>query len=113
MNWAVYLLFLPMTLMGAFAGYFFKKASARIGGLKEMLTNPYLYAGGFLYLIAALLNIYVLRILPYSLTMPLTAITYIWTMLVSYFLLGEKIGARKLGGVAMILAGVCMLMLAV
>ncbi|MEI3328235.1 MAG: EamA family transporter [Coprococcus sp.] len=61
--------------------------------------------GGGLYLISALLNIFVLRYLDYSVVLPLTSITYVWTMIISYLILKESITKRKIAGVALILVG--------
>lgn len=70
-----------------------------------MLKNINLYIGGGLYLISALLNIFVLRYLDYSVVLPLTSITYVWTMIISYLILKESITKRKIAGVALILVG--------
>jgi drug/metabolite transporter (DMT)-like permease len=93
-----------MTALGAFAGLFLKRASNNLN-IKELLLNYNLYIGGFLYLSAAVLNIYVLKYLDYSLVLPLTSITYIWTMLISYFILKEKISPKKILGVICIILG--------
>ena len=92
-----------MTILGSFAGYFFKKASNK--KIKEMLSNINIYLGAGLYLIAAILNIIVLRTLDYSFVLPFTAMTYIWTMVVSYLFLKEKINAKKVIGVLLIISG--------
>lgn len=93
-----------MTIMGSFGGFFFKKVSAdfKIPGI---LLNKNLYIGGILYVGGALLNIYVLKFLDYSMVLPLTSLTYIWTMIVSYTLLGEKITPKKMAGVTLIVIG--------
>jgi drug/metabolite transporter (DMT)-like permease len=93
-----------MTVMGAFAGLYLKKASGS-SGIKNMILNINLYLGGGLYFFSALLNIYILKYLDYSVVLPLTAITYIWTMIISYFVLHEKISIRKVIGITIILAG--------
>ncbi len=93
-----------MTLLGASASLFLKKASGS-EGIFGLIKNVNFYAGGILYLLAALLNIYILKFLDYSVVLPLTSFTYIWTMALSYFVLKEKITGRKLVGVALILAG--------
>lgn len=99
-----YIVLIIMTLIGSFASYFFKKASGTSNFIM-MLRNINLYLGGFLYLFSAILNIYVLRYLDYSVVLPLTSITYIWTMFLSYKLLNEKISKNKLIGVFMIFTG--------
>ena len=58
-----------------------------------------------IYVTAALLNIYVLKYLEYSTVLPLTAITYIWTMIISYKILKENITNKKKIGVILIILG--------
>lgn len=100
----LYACLLVMTFMGAVASLFLKRASSS-DGLKKLIFNPNLYAGGFLYLGSAILNIWVLRYLDYSVVLPLTSLTYIWTMVLSYLVLKEKISGKKMAGVALILLG--------
>lgn len=99
-----YLLLVLMTLSGAIAFLFLEKASGS-EKIIYMLKNINLYIGGGLYLISALLNIFVLRYLDYSVVLPLTSITYVWTMIISYLILKESITKRKIAGVALILVG--------
>ena len=89
---------------GSVASLFLKKASGT-EGLLALIKNPYLYIGGDLYLFSAVLNIWILRVLEYSVVLPLTSLTYIWTMVLSYFILKEKITKKKIGGVILILIG--------
>jgi drug/metabolite transporter (DMT)-like permease len=99
-----------MTALGAFAGLCLKKVSST-NGIFGMLKNIYLYLGAFLYIIAAVLNIIVLKYYNYSLVLPLTSITYIWTMLVSYIFLKEKITKNKIIGVLLICVGAVLLVI--
>ena len=99
-----YAILVFMTLCGAVASLFFKRASGTEDILK-MFLNINLYIGGGLYLISAVLNVYILRYLDYSVVLPLTSITYIWTMVLSYMILKEKITMKKMAGVALILVG--------
>lgn len=105
-----WILVLPMTVLGSFAGYLFKRASGS-GDLRALLGNKRLYAGAALYVLAALLNVYVLRYLEYSLVLPLTSLTYVWTMLLSRRLLGEEIKRRQWIGTACIVLGAVLLVL--
>lgn len=100
----LYMSLLVMTLMGAVAALFLKKAAGS-EGFKAIIINPYLYFGGTLYLLSAVLNIWLLRRLDYSVVLPLTSVTYIWTMILSYLVLKERITARKVAGVILILIG--------
>lgn len=99
-----FILLLIMTFLGSAASLFLKKASG-FEGIIGMLKNVNLYIGGGLYLASAVLNIVVLRYLDYSVVLPLTSITYIWTMLLSYGVLKEKITKKKIGGVCLIIIG--------
>ena len=95
---------LSMTFMGAAASIFFKSASGSEGFIK-MFLNVHLYIGGILYLAAAAVNILVLRYLDYSVVLPVSSITYIWTMLLSYIILKETITKKKVLGVLCIVIG--------
>ena len=101
-------LLLVMTMLGAVAALFLKRASG-FATLKALLLNGNLYLGGGLYFLSALLNIFVLRYLDYSTVLPLTSITYIWTMLLSRVILKERVGGRKLAGLAAILLGAALI----
>ena len=106
-----YLLLIAMTLMGAFGAYFLKRASGA-DGLMKLLRTPAFYLGGGLYGLSAILNILLLRILPYSVVLPLTSLTYIWTAIIGWKLLNEKITRRMVTGIACIIAGVLLLVTA-
>ena len=99
-----YIVLLVMTMLGAVASLFLKKASGS-NSLIDMLKNINLYIGGFLYVSSAVLNIWLLKILDYSVILPLTSLTYIWTMIISYFILKEKITVKKVLGICLILIG--------
>lgn len=99
-----FIILIFMTLCGAVASLFLKRASGTEGILK-MFLNIYLYIGGGMYLVSAVLNVYILRYLDYSVVLPLTSITYIWTMVLSYMILKEKITIKKITGVILILIG--------
>ncbi|GAM14282.1 predicted permease [Mesobacillus selenatarsenatis SF-1] len=64
-----------------------------------------------MYLTAAIINIYVLKLLPYTVVFPLTSITYIWTLIISSKWLDEKVTKKKMIGVLSILLGAYLLVL--
>lgn len=99
-----YICLIIMTLIGAVASLFLKKASGA-DGIRAIITNINLYIGGLLYLTSAIMNIWVLKYLDYSVVLPLTSFTYIWTMVLSYIILKENITKKKIGGVVAILIG--------
>lgn len=110
-NIFLYTLLILMTILGAFGGYFFKKATEKIKSFKTLLFCRELYFGGTLYFISALLNIFLLKYLSYSLVLPLTAITYVWTLIISYRFLNEKINKNKKIGVFLIVVGAILISL--
>ena len=99
-----------MTYIGSVASFYLKKSSNKFS-IKNLFTNKYLYMGGFLYLICAFLNVYILKYLDYSVVLPLTSITYIWTLAISNKLLNEKITIKKAFGIIMIFIGSVVLFL--
>lgn len=105
----IYLLVLPMTFLGASGAFFFKKASAKVTGLISLLFCREFYIGELFYVSGALINILLLRYVQYSILYPMTATVYIWTAVLSYRLLGEKITKRGLFGIAVICVGVVFL----
>ena len=98
-----------MTLIGALGAFFLKAGMDQVNGLASVFRNPRIYLGGTFYLIGALLNILLLRHLPYSVLYPMTAVTYVWSMLLSAAFLGESLTRRKLIGVAAVVLGVAIL----
>jgi drug/metabolite transporter (DMT)-like permease len=98
--------FAPMEKhLNSFASFFLKK-STNGGTVLSIIKNKYLYIGGFLYVIAALFNIWLLQKMSYFVVVPLGSICYIWTMIIAGIFLKEKIGMGKIIGVLLILSGV-------
>lgn len=100
-----------MTVSGTFGAFFFKTAIKREDGFSpiRLLLNTRLYFGVAFYLLGAVLNIVLLRYMDYSILYPTTALTYIWTIIFSYFALGEKITKNKIFAILFILTGVLVL----
>lgn len=96
-----------MTLVSSFASLFLKKAAAADNKVK-ILISPYFYLGGIMYVGAACVNIWLLKVLPYAVALPVGSLTYVWTMFISNRLLGEKITARKILGMVVIFIGVAL-----
>lgn len=101
----IYLIFPIMTFLGALGGFFFKKGAERIDNFLSLILNWQIYVGGIFYVIAALLNILALKYLPYSIVLPLTAMTYIWTMIIAKLAFNEKITFNKIIGTMLIIIG--------
>lgn len=99
-----------MTFLGALASVFLKKGSST-ANLQKIIFSYNIYIGGILYVICALLNIGVLKYLPYSIVLPLTSITYIWTLILASIFFKEKIKKRKLFGTCLIIFGTILLII--
>jgi drug/metabolite transporter (DMT)-like permease len=102
-----YALVLISSLAAAFASYFLKIASGS-GKIPAILKNRHLYFGGALYTASAFISIALLKRMPFSVLLPLGGMCYVWTILISRRFLGERIGARKIAGVALIIAGIAL-----
>lgn len=105
-----YLLLAVMTLFNSAGAIFLKKASGS-ESILALIKNKNIYLGVVLYLSGMAINIYLLKIMEYSLVMPLGSLTYIWTLILSKTFLGESITKRKIIGIAGIMAGVAILSL--
>jgi len=105
-----YIILIIMTLIASFASFFLKK-STNGGTVISIIKNKFLYIGGFLYVIAALFNIWLLQKMSYFIVVPLGSICYIWTMVIAGVFLKEKIGIGKILGISLIISGVIFLVL--
>lgn len=93
-----------MTLCGALGSVFFKRFSM----IKSLVS---LMIGGMFYGVGALLNIYLLGKLDYTIVMPANALTFIWALLLAKWIFKETIGMYKIAGVAFIISGLLLLIL--
>lgn len=106
MSAGIILIAIFSSLIASIASYFLKKTTGKASTIPEMLKTWTLYVGGVLYLISACIGIYILKKIDYSVAVPLGALTYVWTLVVSRVLLKEKITLRKVLGIGIILLGV-------
>lgn len=100
----IILIFL-MTLLGSFGAYGLKKASD-FTNIFEIFKNKYLYLAGICYGVSLLINIYLLSIYDYSILLPLTSLTYVWSLFIANKFLGEKITKNKVISICIIFVGV-------
>ncbi len=100
-----YILLVLFTILGALGSFYFKRAA--FGATKSViqLINKYLLLGTFFYVASAILNIIVLLELPYTVVLPCSSITYIWSLYLSKTCLKENIGLLKIIGVIFISVG--------
>lgn len=102
------LLIFVMTFSGTLGAYFLKRTLAKIEkiSIKDLILSPSLYIGGSCYVIGAVINIVLLRMMDYTVLYPMTSLTYIWTLIFSYFVLKEKITLFKIAAIIFVIAGV-------
>ena len=100
---------ISMGFLASCASFILKKSTSDGLSIKSLILNPYFYLGGGLYVLSALLNLYLLKQLPYSIVVPLGSLTYIWTLGISYRFLGERVTRQKLLGIALIFIGVSLI----
>lgn len=103
---------IALFLMGpiaSVASFFLKKAISRGLSIEGLMKSVYFYLGGILYVVSALLNLYLLKKWPYSVVVPLGALTYIWTLGIAHKFLGEAVTKQKAFGVILILTGVSLM----
>ena len=110
--WTI-LALLAMGALASFGCYFLKRASAGGFSPARLIRTPELYIGGILYVASSVLNIWLLKVLPYSIILPLGSLSYVWTLIISALLLKEKVRTNQSIGVIIILCGVTMIALSV
>ncbi|WP_342576788.1 EamA family transporter [Paenibacillus sp. FSL M8-0142] len=101
-EWILYALLLVMTLFGSLGSVLFKAFTAN----KQLKL---LLAGFISYGLGALLNIYLLGQLPYTLVMPANALTFLWALIFAKLVFKETVGIGKTAGVAFIISGLLLL----
>lgn len=96
------------TLSGSLGAILLKKAMGDIDTLsvKAVLTNKWVYLGLGSYILSAVFNIFLLKLMDYSIAYPMTSLTYVWTVFISYLVFKEKITVKKLIAVVLIVCGV-------
>jgi len=74
--------------------------------LGSLLSSIWFWIAIVLYIVSAVTNIQLLKYLDYSIAYPMTVLTYVWTVVFSYFAFSEKITARKIAAIAFIMVGI-------
>jgi multidrug transporter EmrE-like cation transporter len=110
------LMVLVCTLIGAAAQVLIKMGTASLGEHPSMmatmvgiLTIRLLFAGYALYGISTVLLVLALRQGELSLLYPVFTLTYVWVTVLSVIIFHDSMNAFKLGGIAIIIAGVAVL----
>lgn len=107
MGWGTALLLAATLLLLSMGQILFKYASKGVSfGDPRSLLSPSLLSGLFVYGVATIMWILVLKKLPLSLAFPFYGLTFLLVPLLAHFLIGEKIGYQTLLGGAIIMFGV-------
>lgn len=99
-----FIILLIMTAAGSIGSILLKKATNCNNILKILFSKSFII-GCLIYFLGCLLNILLLKYLDYSEVLPLTSITYIWTLLFARIFLKEEINFKKVLGVGCIFVG--------
>ncbi|WP_223070365.1 EamA family transporter [Paenibacillus caui] len=95
-------LIIMMTLLGSIGGVFFKMGATQ-------KKTKYIFGGLLSYGLGSLLNIYLLKKLPYTVVMPANAFTFIWTLFFARWFFKEKVGRYQIIGIVVITTGIYIL----
>lgn len=104
----LYISLIAMTLIGAFASLALKKGCTNLC-IKTIYKNLWIHIGGLLYLSTAFINIILLKYLDYTVVLPFTSLTYVWSAILAFVFLKEKIFGKQKLGLAMIVCGAFLL----
>ena len=100
------LLAVASTLVASAGMLLFKIAS----GERKIFLSKYFFAGGLLLVLGTVLMILALKIEELSVLFPITALTYIWVMILARIFLREKLNRWKLVSIVLIVAGIVFVM---
>ena len=105
-SFALSILFVS-TFLAALAGVYFKRSTKTLSlNPKLLLKNRMFVYGGLISAAAAVMYVFALRLEHLSKAYPATSMTYIWTIFLSHFMIGEKINLRKSIGIIFIVTGI-------
>lgn len=101
-------LLLLTTLSGSIGALSLKYGMNQLIELKIsfVLKNRWLIIGVLLYIFSSVTNILLFNYLDYSIAFPMTSLTYVWTVIISYFIFKEKLTPLKCLAICAIIVGV-------
>ncbi|MHC5250508.1 EamA family transporter [Enterococcus sp. LJL90] len=104
----ILILLLVSTITGSVGALALKKAMNEVKTLtvSTVIRNKWIYIGVFLYIVSVLSNTWLYKYLDYSIAFPMTALSYVWTVIISYFVFEEKVTPRKIIAICLIILGV-------
>lgn len=94
-----------MTAIGSLGAISFKRTTMLSDKVLGYLKVKWLYIGVLLYVTASIFNFYMLTKIDYSVMLPLTSVTYIWTAIFSKVFYKEIINWQKIVAIGLIIAG--------
>ena len=105
-----YITLIITILMLSIGQIFFKTASGKIniqsGFIQSILFNVPLITGLFIYCLATILWVYILREVPLSIAYPFAALSYIFVPFLAFYFLDEKLDYTSMLGALFIIVGV-------
>ena len=103
-------LILTSSLIGSFGAVFLKLGAEHLkGGLAGLIKNYWLAIGIGLYLLSSVFFVMGVAQGELSILYPMVALGYIWTLLWARLFFKEGFTLSKVGGLAMIVAGVALI----
>lgn len=111
MNYFLYILLTAAASVAiAFSSFFMKKAAECKTALSYLKNGSY-WCSMLLLCVSMALQLYLHRKLEYSVMIPLLSLQSVWAALISRFILKEKINAKTLVGIGLIVTGAVVLAL--
>jgi small multidrug resistance pump len=102
----VYYLALGIAMLAGVGGQVLLKDGAGAPNLVAQMLRPSTLGGLALYGFSAVAYIIALRKIPLSVAYPSVALSYALVGILGHFLFGEPLGLKQIGGLALIIGGV-------
>ncbi len=93
------------SVIGAFGGFLFNKASKKLSFSLEIIRNYSLIGGLILFAAAAVVYIFALTRGELNVLYPISALTYVWSSILAKAYLSEEINSYKWCGISLIILG--------
>jgi len=74
----------------------------------RQLTNWWFLGCGICYALATILWMYIIKTFPFSMAYPMISLSYVFGMLAAVFIFREQVPMLRWAGVALIMAGCCL-----
>ena len=97
------------TLFTSSGTFLWKIGSANVSSVQTFIFNPYVFGGFVLYGAGSILLLFALSKGELSILYPIISTGFIWTLLISFMFLHEKIYLSKIIGISSIIIGIIFL----